>query len=724
MRFRKLITYAMITGIIASQAPIGLHTQVKAAVQAEQGLQEQGQELAHVLNTVKSRVRVPEAFEEFSYDKADRGEETDWYFEWYDNENKKSIAVNSDSKGNIKYYRLSDQSEEQLQPNYLKSELKAKADAFLKRAEPGYAENLVYKKQFSYSSFNQCYSYSYQRMKNNIPVVDNMVTVYVNAVTGEVTEYESNLDYKTSFASNQGMISKDKASEYLKKELNMKLEYHMHYSEEEKKMKGKLLYLPNQQYFAVDAFKGTIYKERGDRNSFTGYGIEECKADDKAMKMDSGSINHLTEKEMKKAKELSGLITKEQALSAVKKNHAFYIDKDAAQVQASLYEIALDASKPDLKQYVWQISCFDSREIDYSSDDIYRGRYSAMVDAKTGKVLSFDAMLRGAENCGDVKTNPKLTEDEGEKKAEAFLKQYDAKLAANTKVTDRRDGYILRYGSSMDGKDTVCGGKVYIFTRVENGIECPDNFVRIGVDLVSGKVYDLDMEWYSDMGLEAPENLISAETARQKYLACDGYELVYELVNRKTDSMEQSKRESRLVYRTEISPSYIDAVTGQQVSVIGENTSQDGELSYNDVTDYVYMRDILMLADMGVGFKEDAYQPNAPITKKELGSLIFSLFYRGSEKDKLDGKESISRLDAARYILTLCGLKKVADLDVYQWKYNDAESIDVKDQGYLILADHLGMLVHREDGTIAGKDALTRGEAAHMLMKAMELYKR
>ena len=100
---------------------------------------------------------------------------------------------------------------------------------------------------------------------------------------------------------------------------------------------------------------------------------------------------------------------------------SFLIDSKATTQTANLSQVSLDPSNPDQKSYVWNISLRDESEIDYSSGFYYRAYSSATVDAKSGKVIHFNANTREYTNEKDAKASVKLSESEGQKKAEAFL---------------------------------------------------------------------------------------------------------------------------------------------------------------------------------------------------------------------------------------------------------------------------------------------------------------
>lgn len=67
------------------------------------------------------------------------------------------------------------------------------------------------------------------------------------------------------------------------------------------------------------------------------------------------------------------------------------------------------------------------------------------------------------------------------------------------------------------------------FIRTENGIDMPDNGVRVRVSSVDGTVSAFSANWEYKVKLTAPENLISEETAKEKLGTKLGMDLEYRL---------------------------------------------------------------------------------------------------------------------------------------------------------------------------------------------------
>ena len=117
---------------------------------------------------------------------------------------------------------------------------------------------------------------------------------------------------------------------------------------------------------------------------------------DMAVSEDSGvaGMAALTEEEISKIRELEKLISKDKAIEIVTTNPYLYIDDNLISYTASLNKSYTFSDEEG--SYVWNISLRDNRPIDYNNnnEDYHRASAYASVDAKSGKILSFNANIR------------------------------------------------------------------------------------------------------------------------------------------------------------------------------------------------------------------------------------------------------------------------------------------------------------------------------------------
>lgn len=723
MKWNKLITATMISSMIFTQMPADLSEQVAGASKAEivtseetvkESKEETQEEVMYrVLVDLKKRITIPDEYETFQYSCDDYSDVNNprWYFQWYPLDQKGEIYVTCDSKGHIYSYRKYTYDSKLKTPTYLKEELTSKAKQFLKKAFKDYYGELKLTSVKYRGGYSNYYVYMFERYINEIAVPDNTVTISVNATTGEVVSFQPSWNYDVSFDTTSKLISKEKADTILKQGLSMELEYHLVTSEDGKKMTGELIYVPNESYLAVDALEGTLYDSRSyvDTNE---YKTEESTAADSA----NGTYDQgvLTQEEIAKIEELAGLLTKKQAAKKITNNTSFFVDENVTLQSASLYESVLDSSKPEEKQYVWNIAFSSSKEPDYSQNYYYEPYTYARVDAKTGEVLSMYSSTKYYQRGVDASSEIQYTIDEGLQKAKNFLNKYCKEHYSQTEYTGNDDGYVLSY---LENDDVCYGGAVYTFTRIKDGVKVPDNKFSVAVDLMSGKIYNYDYSWCEAVEFESKSKVISEAKAKENYLACEGYDLVYEICEDTIEDVDTIY--SRLVYRTQINPEYIDALTGKQVYYGGMEYKEETEITkYTDLSESPYKREIELLADMGIGFEGGVFEPSKAITKAELNQFLSSL-YLGLELEQDASDATLTREKAANYVIKALKLDRIAELDIFRSIYTDGDEIASENLGYVLLADQLGYLVADSNQCFRAKDLLTREEAAILVYRLM-----
>lgn len=98
---------------------------------------------------------------------------------------------------------------------------------------------------------------------------------------------------------------------------------------------------------------------------------------------------------------------------------------------------------------------------------------------------------------------PAYTADELESTALELIAQIEPELA----------GHLVRTGVYSNAYDSSYR---YIFTRIENGIPMPDNYVSISVNYVSGALINYGAEWLYGAKLPSAKKLIGEENAASK----------------------------------------------------------------------------------------------------------------------------------------------------------------------------------------------------------------
>ena len=175
--------------------------------------------------------------------------------------------------------------------------------------------------------------------------------------------------------------------------------------------------------------------------------------------------------------------------------------------------------------------------------------------------------------------------------------------------------------------------------------------------------------------------------------------------------------EVRLVYRPDISPSYISPFTGKQLDSNGEEYVTIKPYSYKDIDDTKENRDILLLSDMNIGFEGDHFNPENSITEGEMNQLLDKLGHRSSyREDDYSSTKLITREKLAYSLIESLGLDRLAKIKgIYKTGYTDENTINPDYLGAVALAKGLELFPKENSKTFNPKNNITRREAVHLL---------
>ncbi len=748
---KKLVVMLLSGLIVTSSLPLDVFaaTAVKekaaevvgiAAEEPARGSKEPTQSgLTAAINIVKATIQIPSEYSSFNYYFNDTGAYSNafWSMNWSTKDGTAGIQVNIDADSHITYFSKYNYKETGTGvAKYQRSELKSTAEDFIRKVAPETNGKLEYLSSDFEGIYSNNYVYNYQRIENGISMPDNSVRVSVNCITGEVTSISVNWLYDAKIPAKKAKLSNEEAVKLIKKQMKMKLMYRTDYAVIYDSVKGTdqkkafLVYEPTLPYISIDAITGEVYLTKSEWVN-SGYGAttkEEAAADA------SGSLrgvnSNLTPEEQEKVEELKNIISKEKAISIITGNKALYIEKELIQYNANLSKMN--------SSYVWNISLNDPREINYEKDkDTYRGFAYATVDAVSGKILSFYSSIKDHYDEKNQKWDTvkiKYSKSESKKILESFLKAQISARFKNSALSDETNDYVAYYKNDKP----VYGGYRYQYNRVNEGIEYPYNSIYGSVDGVTGKIYSYGFYWDEDVTFEAPVGIISAEKAMDYYLVKDGYGLKYEInqINKVSQSktkdgyysnQTKAEYEVRLVYRPDVTPSYISPFTGEQLESNGKTYQKIATYTYEDVTDQVKYKNVLLLADMNIGFEGGKFLPEQPITVGELNNLLnkigYAVYNESTEKAAADASH-ITREELAQLFIEKLGLTKMANISgIYKTGFEDESSINTKYFGAVALAKGLGIVKGDTGNKFNPTFKVTRADAVDMIIEYIRVQK-
>lgn len=739
---KKIIPLALIgcmlfTGLPVEAAGITVAEETKARENVV--TEPTDKKLESVIKVVKAKIFIPKEMNKFDYyyNTQNAYENSYWYLNWSNEDYSQNITVCVDQNENIISYNFNDNKGGRSTPKYLKSELQSTAMDFIKKIAPKVADKIELVKAESYGSYNSQYVYTFRRVENKIPMPDNAVTVGVNFETGVVTSYDLNWLFDVKVPSADVKISEKEAAEKLGKKVTMKLSYQNAYETDEKgntTVKAFLVYQPELSYASVNAKTGEIYTTQ---NQWVSTSKNESTKEAAA---DTAGRGGLTEEEIEKIEDLKGLISKDKAIKAVTGNTSLLLDKNAKSVSAHLYKYRdyyyISENKDAEDRYVWNINFSDPREVNSEKGgDTYRAYARATVDAKTGKLISFSSSVKDSYYNGlEGKELPKIkySKKQGQTILESFLKNQIPNLFENSVLSANEGSYVIGF----KGEKEIYGGYYYNYDRVHEKINYSYNGIYGAVDGITGKIYEFSYNWDENIQFESPKNIISPEKAYEYYSTMDTFGLIYEInnihsYNDKAKVQEQVdgysvKSEIRLVYRNDLYPPYVSPFTGKQLDNDGkEYKANAGNYSYSDISGHKSEKNILLLAELGVGFEGGKFLPDQAITGKELNEFLTKLnYYYNKQYELSSNNSSITRIDAAKFTVQILGYDNIAKLKgVYNTAFVDQSQITESNIGYAALAYGLKLINTNDRNEFRPNEKLTRAEATDMVLALLSANK-
>lgn len=755
---RKLFPLVLVSCIITTSLPSQVYASEKMAVkEAASGImsvdtiasgevtvtselknEPTSKNLETIIKLVKGKISIPKDLSKFDYyyNTESYYSKAYWNLTWRTEDYSKRLSIQCDQDGNILNYHSYEDGYGRFTPKYLKSELRDKADQFIKKVAPALYKKVEFVGTESQGTYSGQYIYNFRRVENGIPMPDNTISVGVNFETGKVVTYNANWLYDVKIPAKDVKISEKEAINIIGKNVTMKLAYQNAYSTDTKgntTIKAFLVYYPENSYIAVDAKTGEVYTTQNEWIKEQSGTTEN--AADTATKADNGE---LSAEEMLEVEELKNLISKDKAIEIVTSNKSLLIDTNLKSISANLYKQRDYYSAKDKVNYVWNINLTDPREVNNDSKDMYRAYANARIDAKTGKILSFNASIKDYYNDSNNtwdSVSVKYNKEQGQKVLETFLKDQIPEKFKNTVLTNNGESYIIAYKEDKE----VYGGYYYGYDRVNEGINYSYNGIYGSVDGVTGKIYSFSYNWNDNVTFEAPKNIISAKKAFDSYIANDGFWLAYEVnsIHKYDKSYETKvgyydysdaysmKNEVRLVYRTDIYPNYISPFTGKQLDYNGkEYKKMESAYSYSDIKGHKSEKNIRLLADVGIGFEGGKFQPEKSITPAELKEFLTLVnFFYNTDKYKLNEKSSsITRMETSKFMIQILGYEKIAKIKgIYSPDFKDKNKITESNLGYASLAQGLGLVTMNDKKLFNPTGKLTRGDAADLFIALLSV---
>lgn len=665
------------------------------------------QKLEEAILDVKNRINIDDKDAEFYYQVSYEREMNTYMLNWNSTMYRTYVKYGED-KNIYEYnkYENKIKPDENIKklPVYTKAESSKIALEFLAVAMPSEYKNYKIRAD---SSLNQnMYNFYLDYYKDGIVFEGISASITVDGITGEVTNYYTNYSAKIKYDSKNSIISSPKAETAYKEKLGIKPIYTSKYNEKGEVIETELVYVPvYDSSFVIDAKTGE--KISISQRFFVG---ESDKVEGDLTSPSPEKAPSLTEEELKEIEKKKDLKSVTQGVEAAKKLGIPGVDSNSKLESGYLYESYNNTDSG----YVWGLY-FSSQE----------GSNSVQLDAKTLELISF-----GNYNYKYTENNvTQVQVEEAKKRAVEGIQKYSNLNLSELKLDE------VYLEAQLGGNSPV----IYLnYTRLENGIEYPENGVWIGYDITSKSINSYSKNWYSNLTFAKVE-LADKEIVYNQIFKENKQILKYKAIY--TNGVVTS---AKLVYEVDQSnyklPLVFDGETGQRIVQKEENPKP---VNYSDINKSKYKDELEALLQLGIGFSGGELKPNQAIKQSEFLYLVSQSFeYRPMPLDQISklsteqrksledilrqrgvllGDEKLSDKDitkeeATKYLVRALGYEKIAkNPEIFVSDLRDFNNVSKELKGYVAIGSALKIIEKNTVGQFLPLNKLPRDEALKMI---------
>jgi hypothetical protein len=708
--------------------------------------------LAEVTLIVKNKLDIDDHYTNFYGSLLDKSIREMWTLNW--SAEGESLNVSADGSGKIYYYsRYIDNADYRYSndfapkfPSVTREQARTVAEAFLDKVLDN-NESCDLSQTNPYDIAFDVESYYFNSVLK-INDLDTPIDISIRVSSSDLSvSYFRRGDqytvYMDDIPSNVPVTSKEEAFGLLVGTVQMKLEYVPDHGGKDEPVKAVLRYLPiSTGNYVVNAKTGELINITELLEDITrDGGLAGAGADMAVAENDATAQKSLTETELMGISKLEGVLNREELDSKAKQITEFGIDSDYVLNEVNYY---LNTDTDEVFAYL----TYYKRVVPSEDSDDRNVSYSykrLTLDAKSGDIVSLSTSYGG----GDY-SKIERDRDALQKKAEAFLQKYFNQHFVKTDLYEDT-GYAIPYPELYY---RYYPSESYVFSQKENGYFFPTNSLHISVNAETGTIDSFYKNWNENVVFDLADGIISNDTACAAYAKAHETKLSYVALPVQVDpSHPDLIRYAELGYSyiyelilgyTNVTDKYIigvDAKTGEVISMDYRQTTKSFE--YDDIAGHYAEKQILKLAEHGVGYPGKSFKPSEKLTQLDMVLLFLSAdgyridtdgltdeqineVYNAAysrniiRKDEKDSKKLMTRAEVLRAILRMSGYDKTADLKgIYKCNFSDASSIKEADFGYFAIAQGLGVIRGDSKGNANPYSTITRVEAALMLYNFM-----
>jgi hypothetical protein len=668
--------------------------------------------------TAKALIDIPADMDGFDHNQYTRSDSTPPYVVYSLNWNGDGGFVHAEvANGRLISLSRYDNGNESDAGIVSRDEARAKAEDFLTAVDKTFAAKMELVQ--SVNNVNApSYGFRFVMKENGIPVDFVTSGIDVNKHTGDVANYywegladdlklpEQDKESVTAAAAREAFMAAD----------GVRPEYRAWYDRESKKRVVKLVYALKNVNLAIDAAAG----EPIILNEIFGTGGESIAMRAEAVADDNGAVPQLTEAEIAELNALSGLLSRDEARSAVVR-----LFPDIRGMDVRYESIRKDST--DGLRYIRHLEFYEEGAA--GKGNVYA---SSSLDAKTGELLSWyyhdDTQYEGDGV-------PRVSYDKALETALAFVEK---NAAEGRTMRLSEDAAQIELYRQLSATKLPVYNYSFRLDRYENDILFRDNGVSIGIDAKTGNITQYNCNWFEN--IDIPELATERGEGREQESAFDMYNSrsVFGLKYVKFYKEGGDARVALVWHWTaaESADYLIDAVSFELLGSDGKKYISASDVSYDDMSGHWAESVVNELLESGYYYTDgDKFRPGERMTQEGFLHYLYATersyyynrdaFYRmladrGVVKEgERDPGAELSRYDAAKFTVRYLGQQRLAEHpEMFANVFND--DVTAEYRGYAAIAKAFSIINGDAAGNFNGARALTNAEAAVVILNTLK----
>lgn len=671
--------------------------------------------LENAIKYVKSKIDIPKDFKKFTYNIFNRNDQMEWGLEWRNEDAQRYISVQIDEDNFISSYSSYQYlgNNERKIPKYSEEQGRKIAENFISKIDSSLLGQFKPTKGDNSSSGGE-YFFGYARQVNGVVYNGNTISIIVNAYSGQVTNYSCSYSKDMKFEDASKIISLNEAQKAYAEKLGLKLVYNI--KNVDNKRTTYLAYVPKETNKYIDGVTGEVESIVDKYRLYDKVTAAAEKAD--LLASSSGVANiALTPDELDAVKDIANLISKDDADKKLRGISFFNLDSSF-----KLQDVYLGRDWRNSSSLAWTLNY--SKTID--AEKKLTRNVDITVDAKTGAIIEFYTYYPSQEGA------PQKSAEQAKAMCEDVLKTLVPDIFAKVKYDDSSEILEKKAQDSYE----------FRFVRIENGLECPSNYINISYDNISGNVSSFYTYWTKDVKFEEPKNIISIDEANKILFNKIGFGIEY--INDYSEEPTDTANVDKIIEKPSdadkavlgyivdnTKPCIISASNGAVLNYSGEVFKDSSTADYTDVKGIKGEDKVKILTKLGIRYTEDQLKANSSLLQKDYFILLCQLndlyYFNKNIDDKAVENmynqlvamgiitkaekaplSTMTREDAAKYFIKFLKLTQIAEIKgIYKSSFKDTNKINPDLIGYVCLASGLKAM-NGSSGNFMPKNKMTR----------------